>query len=69
MDEEGLAMDDTWTLKVYDHGIDGGPVGIFDFRSKQQLREWCYAHVGAAQMNWDNVDHVCRVYLGGGTIK
>ena len=60
---------DTWTLKVYDHDIDGGPVGIFDFRSKQQLREWCYAHVVAAQMNWDNVDHVCRAYLGGGTIE
>ena len=62
-------MDDTWTLQVYDHDIDGGPVGIFDFRSKQQLREWCYAHVVAEQMNWDNVDHICHVYLGGGTIE
>ena len=69
MDEEGLAMDDTWTLKVYDHGIDGGPAGIFNFRSKQQLREWCYAHVVAARMEWDNVAHICHVYLGGGTIE
>jgi hypothetical protein len=60
---------DAWTLKVYDHGIDDGPAGIFDFRSKQRLREWCYAHVGAARMEWDNVAHVCRVYLGGGTIE
>ena len=69
MDEEGLAMDDTWTLKIYDHGIDEGPAGIFDFRSKQLLREWCYAHVVAARMEWDNVAHICHVYLGGGTIE
>ena len=64
-----MMHNDIWTLKVYDHGIDGCPVGIFDFRSKQLLREWCYAHVGVAHMEWDNVDHVCRVYLDGGTIK
>jgi hypothetical protein len=62
-------MSDTWTLKIYDHGIDDGPAGIFDFRSKRTLKEWCYTHVGAVRMEWDNVAHVCRVYLGGGTIE
>jgi hypothetical protein len=65
----GVIMTDTWTLEIYEHSSDDQLVGAHAFRSKQLLREWCYAHVGAARMEWDNVDHVCRVYLGGGTIK
>ena len=60
---------DTWTLKICGFNINDEPMGVFDFRSKQQLREWCCAHVGAARMEWDNVAHICHVYLGGGTIE
>jgi hypothetical protein len=60
-------MTDTWTLEIYEHSSDDQLVGVFDFRNKRSLREWCYAHVEAAQMNWDNANHACHVYLGGGT--
>jgi hypothetical protein len=60
---------DTWTLKVYKYSSHDWLMGVFDFRSKRTLREWCYAHVGAARMEWDNVAHICSAYLGGGTIE
>ena len=55
-------MKDKWELKIY-HSFIEGPTGVFDARSRKAIEEWIYSHVGAAQVVWDEEDHVCRVYM------
>jgi hypothetical protein len=36
---------------------------------KEGLVLWMCEHVDAVQIDWDNVNHICSVYLSGKEIK
>ena len=57
-----------WTLNIYSNNLFDSP-SIFDMKSKKAIEDWCYKHIVAALIKWDDKDRICNIYLGGGKLK